>query len=396
MLYRLTADSWDERERAAITSVVQSGQLTMGPRTAQFERAFAKYLGRKFAVMVNSGSSANLVGVASLFYRAKNPLKVGDEVIVPAVSWSTTYCPLQQYGLKLRFVDVELDTLNMDTAQLDAALTSRTRMIVGVSILGNPAALDVMRKFADFHGLIFFEDNCESLGAELDGKKTGTFGDVSTFSTFYSHHISTVEGGMLTTDDPELYALAKSIRAHGWARDVPRIAGVYKPEDCNGDFERAYRFIVPGYNVRPQEINAAVGLVQLDKLPEMIKARRKNLVLFQALFKNDERFTIQRENGVSSSFCFPIIINPEIVYLGPDLIRNRVARRLWDADIETRMITGGCFPRHEVIRYFDFETVGLLPAANIVHDFGFFVGNHPFSLDEQICRLYQVLDEACK
>ena len=245
MLYRLTADSWDERERAAITSVVQSGQLTMGPRTAQFEQAFAKYLGRKFAVMVNSGSSANLIGIAALFYRSnkgplisrtRDPLKAGDEVIVPAVSWSTTYYPLQQYGLKLKFVDVELDTLNMDIAQLNAALTSRTRMIVGVSILGNPAALDVMRKFADFHGLIFFEDNCESLGAELDGKKTGTFGDVSTFSTFYSHHISTVEGGMLTTDDPELYALAKSIRAHGWARDVPRIAGIYEPEDCDRGF----------------------------------------------------------------------------------------------------------------------------------------------------------------
>ena len=225
------------------------------------------------------------------------------------------------------------------------------------------------------------------MGAELDGKKTGTFGDISTFSTFYSHHISTIEGGLLATDDPELYALAKSIRAHGWTRDIPRIAGVYEPEDYNGTFEGAYHFIVPGYNVRPQETNAAVGLVQLDKLPEIIKARRKNLALFQELFKNDERFIIQRENGVSSSFCFPIVLNPKA-----GLARDRVTKELRNADIETRMITGGCFPLHDVIKYFDFETVGDLPNSSTVHDFGFFVGNHPFPLGEQICRLYQILD----
>ena len=174
-------------------------------RVAQFEQAFADYFGRKHAVMVNSGSSANLVGVASLFHRADNPLQRGDEVIVPAISWSTTYHPLQQYGLKLRFVDVELDTLNMDVSRLAEALTPQTRMIMAVSILGNPAALDVIRDFADAHDLIFFEDNCESMDAELNGQKAGTFGDISTFSTFFSHHISTIEGGVLT-DDSELNA----------------------------------------------------------------------------------------------------------------------------------------------------------------------------------------------
>jgi CDP-6-deoxy-D-xylo-4-hexulose-3-dehydrase len=172
-------------------------------------------------VMVNSGSSANLIAVASLFYKKERPLERGDEVIVPAISWSTTYHPLQQYGLKLRFVDVDLATLNIDASQLERALTRKTRMIVAVSILGNPAPLDVMRRFADKHGLYFMEDNCESMDAELAGRKTGTFGDVATYSSFFSHHISTMEGGMLATDDPELWELARSLRAHGWTRAQP-------------------------------------------------------------------------------------------------------------------------------------------------------------------------------
>ena len=264
MIYDLAVDTWGEEEKKAIDDVVDSGRLTMGPKVAEFETRFAKYFGKKYAIMLNSGSSANLVGVASMFYKKEKPLKAGDEVIVPAISWSTTYHPLQQYGLKLKFVDVELDTLNIDFSQLEKALTPRTRMIVGVSILGNPAALDLMRKFADAHGLIFFEDNCESMDAELNGQKAGTFGDFGTFSSFYSHHISTIEGGYILTDEAEIDSLARSIRAHGWTRDIAESSGLYEKQE--NDFFEAYRFILPAYNLRPQEINAAVGLEQLKKL----------------------------------------------------------------------------------------------------------------------------------
>jgi CDP-6-deoxy-D-xylo-4-hexulose-3-dehydrase len=360
----------------------------MGPKVAEFERAFAKSIGRKYAVMVNSGSSANLVGVASLFFRKDKPFQRGDEAIVPAIAWSTTYSPLQQYGMKLRFVDVELDTLNMDVSKLEAALTPRTRLVMGVSILGNPAALDVMRIFADKHGLVFFEDNCESLGAELNGKPAGTFGDISTFSTFFSHHISTGEGGIMTTDDPELDALARAVRAHGWTRDVPGDVGVYTP--WGDEFKEAYRFILPGYNVRPQELNAAVGLVQLKKVDVMTVARRKNMALFNALFGNDERFIIQRENGKSSSFSFTIILNPT-----RNIDRDRVFSALRDADIGFRMVTGGCYPRHEAIVHYDYDLVGPMTNADIVHDYGFFIGNHPFDLSDQIRRAYDILDRAC-
>src|SRR5439155_1427758 len=174
MPYPLSSTSWGTEELEAIDRVARSGRFTMGEQVRAFEDAFAARLGMKHAVMVNSGSSANLVAVAALFYRSKRPLQRGDEVIVPAISWATTFHPLQQYGLKLKFIDVRLDTLNMDVSKLDVARTARTRMVVAVNILGNPAELALIREFCDRHGLILFEDNCESLGASLAGKPCGT------------------------------------------------------------------------------------------------------------------------------------------------------------------------------------------------------------------------------
>src|SRR6266851_8387630 len=276
----------------------------MGPEVAAFEKEFAAYFGMRYGVMVNSGSSANLVSIAALFYTRDRPLQRGDEAIVPAISWSTTYHPLQQYGLKLRFVDVELSTLNMDVSKLEHALTPRTRAIVAVSILGNPAALDVLEGFAREHGLYLIEDNCESMDAELNGRKTGTFGHLNTFSFFFSHHISTMEGGIILTNDLELHHLLRSLRAHGWTRDLPADSPLFKRS--GDDHFEAYRFILPGYNVRPLELSGAVGREQLKKLPAMTEARRANMRYFQQRFGNDERFITQRENGKSSTFSFTI------------------------------------------------------------------------------------------
>lgn len=387
MFYDLTGSTWGPEELIAIQRVIESNRFTMGEQVREFERTFAAYFGVKHAVMTNSGSSANLVGTASLFYKKGRPLQRGDEVIVPAISWATTYHPLQQYGLKLRFLDVERDTLNMDVSGLEAALTPRTRAIVAVSILGNPAALDVMRAFADKHGLYFIEDNCESMDAELNGRKTGTFGDIGTFSMFYSHHISTMEGGMAVTNDDELCDLMRAIRAHGWTRDLPSGTKVY--ERKADDFYEAYRFVVPGYNVRPLEMSAAIGMEQLKKLPRFTEARRKNMHLFNDLFGKDERFIIQRENGKSSCFCFPIVLNPE---MQPD--RSKVLKALTKADIAYRIITGGNFLRHDVMKYYDYECVGEMTNANTAHDLGFFTGNFPTDLTPQLQRLRDVLDGA--
>ena len=390
MFYELAASTWGEEEKAAAKRVIDSGFTTMGAEVRAFEKEFAAYFGAKHGIMVNSGSSANLIAVAAFCYKTQSPLKPGDEVIVPTVSWATTYHPLQQYGLKLRFVDIDLHTLNMDASQLEAALTPKTKAIVAVSILGNPAPLDVIRAFADKHSLLFLEDNCESMDAQLNGRKCGTFGDLNTFSFFFSHHISTMEGGIVLTDNDELADLCRAMRAHGWTRDLSEGSPIYSRK--TSDHYEAYRFILPGYNVRPLEIEAAIGREQLKKLPGFTAVRRKNLALFQSLFDGDDRFIIQRENGSSSSFCFPIILNPA---KNPD--RQAVFKALAEADIGFRIITGGNFLRHDVLRFYDYDVVGGgAPNADAAHDYGFFVGNHPYDLEPQIRRLRDVLDRACR
>ncbi|KMP12754.1 pyridoxamine 5-phosphate oxidase [Candidatus Nitromaritima sp. SCGC AAA799-A02] len=389
MYYPLSSNTWDEEEAQVFRQVLEKGRFTMGECVNQLETAFARKFGVKYAVMVSSGSMANLVGTAALFYKKDRPLKRGDEVIVPAISWATTYYPLQQYGLKLKFLDVELDTLNMDVSQLEKAITSKTRMVLAVSILGNPCALDTISAFCQKHGLYLFEDNCESMGAELSGKYCGTFGDINTFSTFFSHHISTMEGGFIATDDEEMYHLAKSLRAHGWTRDLPPESPVHKKGD--DEFYEAYRFILPGYNARPLELSGAIGIEQLKKLDSMIAIRRKNAEVFVNLFSEDDRFIIQKENGKSSWFSFTIILNPKY-----SIDRSAVMEAMRKADIEFRIITGGCFLRHDVIKYFDYETVGDIVNANIAHDQGFFVGNHPRDLRQPLERLREVLETAVR
>jgi CDP-6-deoxy-D-xylo-4-hexulose-3-dehydrase len=389
MLYPLSSNSWDKDEAAVFQRVLEKGRFTMGDSVKEFEIDFAKKFKVSNALMVSSGSMANLIALAAFFYKKKRPLQRGDEVIVPSISWATTYYPLQQFGLKLKFLDVELDTLNIDTSKLEEALTSKTRMVVAVNILGNPCALDTLRAFCDKYELYLFEDNCESMGALLNEKLCGTFGDIGTFSTFFSHHISTMEGGIIVTENEEIYHLAKSLRAHGWTRDIPSDSQVYNKG--NDDFYEGYRFILPGYNARPLELSGALGIEQLKKLDSLLTIRKKNAKVFVDLFGQDDRFIIQKENGSSSWFSFTIVLNPNY-----SIDRPLIVKALRDAEIEFRIITGGCFLRHDVIRYFDYETVGKIINANIIHDHGFFVGNHPVDIRPQIEKLWEVLDSAAR
>ena len=222
MRYPLAVSTWGDEERHAASEVIASGNTTMGAKVQAFEGAFARYFGSRYAVMSNSGSSANLLAVAALFYRKVDPLLRGAVAIVPAVSWATTYYPLTQYGLKLRFVDVDRETLNVDPSALSRAIDDDVRLIFAVNLLGNPADYDAIKRLIGERPITVLEDNCESMGARFKDRYTGTFGKIGTFSTFFSHHMCTMEGGVCVTDDPELYAIMMSLRAHGWTRGLPR------------------------------------------------------------------------------------------------------------------------------------------------------------------------------
>jgi CDP-4-dehydro-6-deoxyglucose reductase, E1 len=383
-IFPLSFSSWGDQEIAAIQEVITRGQFTLGPKVKEFERAYAEYLGVKHAVMMNSGSSANLAAVASLFYLAKKNLVAGDEAIVPALAWSTTYAPLAQYGLKIKLVDIDLETLNVDIAALEKAITPRTKLLVGVSILGNPAPLVEMRRLADRYNLIFLEDNCESLGAKINGKYTGTFGDLATCSFFFAHHISTMEGGMLSTDNTEIFELACALRAHGWTRELPSTSLLI--ERSEDTFQEAYRFLIPGYNLRPLEFSGAVGLCQLKKISAMNQLRRQNAHYFRELFCNDSRFQIQKEHGESSAYCFTFIVRPN-----SGLTRSQVLSHLRQSAIEFRMITGGNIARHAVAKHLNLDIHQSLTNADLVHDQGFFVGNGPLDLRREIDHLHKTL-----
>lgn len=384
--YPLATATWDESEYKALQDVIASGMFTMGPKVAQFERDFAKYIGSKYAVMVNSGSSANLLMVAALFYTKNSSLKLspGDEVIVPAVSWSTTYYPLYQYGLKIKFVDIDLQTLNYDLEQLRNAIGPKTRAVMVVNLLGNPNDFSVIKNIIGDRQITLIEDNCESLGAEFEGKKAGSFGVMGTFSSFFSHHISTMEGGLIVTDDEELYHILLSLRAHGWTRNLPKENHVC---GTKGDdpFEESFRFVLPGYNVRPLEMSGALGIEQIKKLPDLIFERRKNGALLQGALGNHSDLLIQSEIGKSSWFGFSLVIRPESSWTRKELVTN-----LTSLGFECRPIVTGNFAKNEVVKYFDSEVYGQLKNAEHVDRNGLFIGNHHYSIADAIEALKKI------
>lgn len=385
-VYPLASTTWGEEEINAIHEVIQSGRFTMGAQVSAFEEEFAKYIGSKYAVMVNSGSSANLALLAAARYRSIPQLQPGDEVLVPAVSWSTTFYPVSQLGCRLKFVDVNPNTLNIDVEKLLEAITPATKAIFVVNLLGNPAEWHLIKEIAQRHNLILLEDNCESLGASINGKKTGTFGLGGTFSTFFSHHISTMEGGLVATDDESLFQTLKSIRAHGWTRDLPEKNYVYNK--TGSPWDDLFRFVLPGYNLRPLEMEAAIGRIQLGKLDSFLEARRGNARYFVSLMRGLEGFRIQQETGVSSWFGFSLILEGKLANHRADLINT-----LNKAEIESRPIVTGNFTRNPVIKHLDCAPFGDLSGADEVHDQGLFIGNHHFNLLEQIDHLASTLDE---
>lgn len=381
MKYALASDTWGQEEIEAIQKVIKSGRYTMGPCVKQYEKEFSEYFGCKDAVMVNSGSSANLLMLALL--SVKYGLK-GD-IIVPAVSWSTSFFPVHQYGFRLNFVDVDLNTLNIDVHKITSAITKNTSAILAVNLLGNSNNFRELEAICDEHNLVLIEDNCESLGAKTDtGFYTGTVGKLGTFSFFFSHHLQTMEGGMIACQDIEDAEFLRSLRAHGWVRDLPNNSSVYKKTGNN--FKDSFTFITPGYCVRPLEMSGAIGSVQLKKWPSMREKRLKNAKYFKQKFKDLPGILTQEELGESSWFGFSIIL---IDHLQNQ--RDRVIEILTQNGVETRPIVAGNFMKNPVIKYLNYIDNKNYVNADYIHDNGFFIGNDITNLEDNIDFVYNIL-----
>lgn len=335
----LALSTWGPDELAAAEAVLRSGQTTMGAQVRAFEDEFASYIGTKYAVMVNSGSSANLLMVAAYTLRYG-----AGTVIAPVLSWPTSYNPFQQYGWQFRFVDID-DSLCMAPAAVHAQLARESSpescVVLACNILGN--ACD----YGQFDDCVYvLEDNCESLGATYQGQKTGTFGVMATHSFFFSHHLNTMEGGMITTDDRHFYEMLLCLRSHGWTRHLPA-------ENVLGATVGAFEFLMPGYNVRPMEVQAAIGRVQLGKLDAIVAQRRLNAAAFP--------IPCQREVGESSWFGFAVDRTPQI-----------------EATCETRPVVTGNILRTPLAQYYRQVPGGptSFPVADRVTERQVYIGNH--------------------
>ena len=318
--YKLLEDGFSKKDLSIGVKVLLSGQITMASQTRKFEIEFAKKLGVRYALMVNSGSSANLLAT----YAAGNPLrkkrfKLGDEVLIPVLCWSTSLWPLVQFGLKPVFVDVDVKTLNVNIDDLIAKISNKTKAIMLINIHGNSSDLFKVKKIARKKNIILIEDNCEALGSKLKNKYLGTFGDFSTFSFFYSHQITSGEGGMIVCHNDRDYEILFSLRSHGWlggTRFYPRNLGIYeKYAKKNPNLDPRYIFVNSGFNVRPTDIQAAIAYNQFKRLNQLVSIRSKNRdMIINNIIKSkkwDNQFTFISSaiNNKTSWMGLPILLN---------------------------------------------------------------------------------------
>jgi dTDP-4-amino-4,6-dideoxygalactose transaminase len=355
----------------ALLETLLDREVTAGRRVREFESNFAEFIGSRHAIMVNSGSSANLLALSVLAHGSlAGGLRAGDEVIVPAVAWSTTLAPVLQVGCVPVLVDVDQETLNLRPDSIAEAISSRTRAILPVHLLGNPVDMNSLMDIANAHDLWVIEDTCESLGSSVAAQMVGSFGHLGTFSFYFSHHITTVEGGMLVTDDDRLADLARSMRAHGWTRDMSNREEL---ESASPWIDPRFLFVNLGYNLRPTELQAAFGLVQLGRLEEFNDRRRANarfLVDALADLTPELTFVTEQEGGRSTWFGFAVML--------PDAeSRRSLSRHLEERQIATRPIVAGNLAVQPAFRDNPHRTVGSLTNATRIGERGLFVGNHP-------------------
>lgn len=346
----------------------------MWTKTEAFEAQFAEYCGAKHAVMVNSGSSADLVTM--LAAREIGYLNPGDEMLIPAVTWPTQVWSAIQAGFNVRLVDVRTDTLNTSAEILEAAITPKTKAIFLVHLMGNPCNMDEIQDVTQRHRLLVFEDCCEALGSTWAAQQVGTFGLAGTFSFFASHHISTMEGGMIVTNDAAFADQCRLLRAHGWARDLKDRKHVdiltrYGVTECP-----QYLFLGMGFNFRPTELSAEIGRIQMTRLPEMNKHRALNSRHIDHYFRQTnghfaEHLSVHYK-ACPSWFALPFILRENLPYS-----RQKVLDYLKQYGVDTRPIVGGNLARHPAFWKYRDIAAGPLTGADAIHSRGWYCGLPP-------------------
>jgi len=376
MNYKLLDDAFSSQDIKEGIKVLKSKQITMSKETKNFEKNFAKRIGAKYAVMVNSGSSANLIALfASINPLQKNCLKKGDEVIIPAICWSTSLWPIVQAGLKPVFADVDIDTLNMSIKDLEKKINRKTKAIMCVHILGISTNMKKINQICKKKNLLLFEDTCESLGTTYDKKHLGTFGDYGMYSFYYSHQITSGEGGMVVCNNEKNYNILKTLRSHGWSRDTTLHKSIVKKYK---NLNEKFLFINSGFNLRPTEIQAAIGNNQLKRLNKFIQIRNYNRQQIISTLKNDSKWNNQfdfiypKKNINPSWFGLAILIKTQY--------RKKIKKFLNfinSKNIETRPILSGNFNNQPASKLYNISLKkNNFPISNLIQDTGFFLGIH--------------------
>ena len=394
-IYPLVSNSSSVEEAFAMIEVILSKQLTMSKNVSDFEAMFAKWLNVPYACMVNSGSSANLLAMAALVNpERRHRLFKGDEVLVPCVCWSTSVFPIIQCGLKPILVDCDPTTMNMSVEDFKSKLTAKTRGVVLVHVLGNSCPMREVMGLVKKHQLLVLEDTCESLGSKVVLKKTesvedtqflGTFGDFGTFSFYYSHHMTTGEGGAVVCHTEKDYNILRCLRAHGWTRHRTDMKEL---DEKFSDVDARFNFVNIGYNLRPMEVQAAMGILQLAKLSKSNEIRRKNfLILKEALFGNEKYkrqfYLMEATEGCDPAwFGLAFMLDERYEKQMPALLSY-----LENNGIENRPIVTGNIARQSCLSLFGYDfNPSDYPGAENIHTRGFFIGSHNVPISEPLAK----------
>jgi len=386
-LQKFTFYNEDKTKRELCDFIMESSSLSMGVECKKFEKGFSLKQNRKSSVFVNSGSSANLVLFQALLNLGR--LKMGDMVAVSALTWATNIMPLIQLGLKPFLVDCEVNSLNASAKTLKEALLIQPNIkaLFITNTLGFCSDLANIEEFCNNKNIMLFEDNCEALGSSTNGKLLGNFGIASTFSFFVGHHLSTIEGGMVCTDDMELSSQMTMCRAHGWDRNIDdnaqqKIRREYKVDD----FYSKYTFYDLGFNVRPTDINGFIGNLQLQYWDEIVDKRHKNFITINnAIEANDNLISIEcNKMDIVSSFAIPIIAKDKSIL-------KRYTKLFMDAGVEIRPMIAGNMSKQPFYRKY-ISNPGLQENADFVHNHSFYFGNNADLSTDEIDKLLSLID----